>query len=45
MLERGGNRRVIVVRHGERIDLKFKDAWIEQCFSDGKLSGTDKEFS
>ncbi|ODN00379.1 Protein UBASH3A [Orchesella cincta] len=26
------NRRVVIVRHGERVDHRFQDAWIENCF-------------
>ncbi len=28
------NRRVVIVRHGERVDHRFQDAWVDNCFDD-----------
>lgn len=38
----GNPRRIAIVRHGERVDHRFQDAWVYQCFdSDGNYVRQD----
>jgi hypothetical protein len=30
----GGGRRIVIVRHGERVDFVFTEEWLRNCFDD-----------